>query len=79
MMRWSAVVPRAADLHDSRARPVSEMDGSPGIVDRQRAVMHEEAKLTRRAAGEVGRGRGRGRAGHLTCPDPAADARGGGK
>jgi hypothetical protein len=29
-----AMLPRSADLHDSRGRPVSEMDGSPDIVDR---------------------------------------------
>lgn len=32
-MMGSAMFPSSADLHDSRGRPVSEMDGSPDIVD----------------------------------------------
>jgi hypothetical protein len=46
MMMIPAMLPRAAHSHDSRGRPVSEMDGSAGIADRtamQKLVSAEEA------------------------------------
>jgi hypothetical protein len=43
-----AMLPTAADLHERRDRPVSEMGGSAGIVDRsamQKLMSADEAPL----------------------------------
>src|SRR5690606_10759621 len=65
-----AMLPRAADSHDSRGRPVSEMDGLAGIADQtamQKLVSAEEAtggehwtfRLCRRAERSASKVRGR--------------------